>query len=173
MTDSLRDQLLKAGFKPAQKARPERKGPRKAPPGDRKRGKKPAGKPRRGNGGGDISLAAAYAAKARDERRADDLRKAEKMRLDAERKRQNDELQALLDGRTLNDPEADIPRHFQDGERITRIYVTGEQQQALAEGRLGIIKLRRRYLLAERDLVDRAASIKADAVIDLSGETEG
>lgn len=168
MTDSLRDQLLKAGFKPAQKARPERKGP----PKGRKRGKKATGKPRKRDGGGDISLAAAYAAKARDERKAEDVRKAEKMRLDAERKRQNDELQALLDGRTLNVPEADIPRHFQDGERITRIYVTGEQQEALAEGRLGIIKLRRRYLLAERDIVDKAATIKPDAVIDLSGETE-
>ena len=94
------------------------------------------------------------------------------MRIDAERKRQNDELQKLLDGKSLNDPNAEIARHFQDGERITRIYVNAEQQAGLAQGRLGIVKLRRRYWLVQRDVAGQAAKIKPDAVIDLSKEAE-
>lgn len=166
MTDSLRDQLIKAGFKPAPKPKPDHKGqPRK-----RKSGRGPGR--RRRDGGDDISLAAAYAAKQKAERRDEELDKAEKARRDAERKRQNDELQVLLDGKALNDAQADIPRHFQDGERITRLYVTADQQQGLADGRLGIVKLRRRYWLVEAEIARRAATIKPDAVIDLSAEIE-
>lgn len=166
MTDSLRDQLIKAGFKPAPKPKP--KTGRKASAGKAGRGGK---QPRRGRGS-DISLAAAYAAKEKASRKDQELRKAEKMRLDAERKRQNDQLQVLLDGKALNTSDADIPRHFQDGGRITRIYVTEEQQQGLAEGRLGIVKLRRRYWLVDQRIVEQAAGIKPDAVIDLSSEAD-
>lgn len=163
MTDSLKDQLIKAGFKPDSKPQSKPK-PRS---GSRKRGRRP------GNGGGsaeEISLAAAYAAKEKTEQREEATRKAEKMRLDAERKRQNDRLQALLEGKTRNDPEAEIPRHFRDGDRITRIYVTPEQQEGLAEGALGIVKLRRRYWLVRDEVAREAAKIKPDAVMDLSDE---
>lgn len=173
MSDSLRDQLIKAGFKPAARSKPGRKG--KPVPGKGK-GKGGSNGPnrssRRRNDGGDISLAAAYAAKRKAEHRDHELHKAEKMRLDAERKRQNDQLQALLEGKSLNDSSAEIPRHFQDGGRITRIYVTEDQQQGLADGRLGIVKLRRRYWLVEASIAGRAAKIKPDAVIDLSSEAE-
>lgn len=161
MTDSLKDQLIKAGFKASPKPKPKSR-PR---PKARKRGRKAAKE-----GGGEISLAAAYAAKEKTERGEEARRKAEKMRLDAERKRQNDALQALLDGKARNDPEAEIPRHFRDGDRITRIYVTPEQQQGLADGRLGIVKLRRRYWLVDDAVAREAAGIKPDAVMDLSGE---
>lgn len=169
MTESLRDQLIKAGFKPKPKPKTGQKPPGRA----RKRKAKGAGGKGTGRGKGDgqgISLAAAYAAKEKSEQRDQELRKAEKMRLDAERRRQNDKLRELLDGKALNDPNAEIARHFQDGERITRIYVTPEQQQGLADGNLGIVKLRRRYWLVGSDIARQASAIKPDAVIDLSNE---
>ncbi len=165
MTDSLKDQLLKAGFKPSPKPKP--KNPQKS---SRPRTRKRMRGPGKTDAGGEISLAAAYAAKEKTEQREDAARKAEKMRLDAERKRQNDQLQALLDGKARNDPEAEIARHFRDGDRITRIYVTPEQQKGLATGELGIVKLRRRYWLVEDRVAKQAAQIKPDAVMDLSGE---
>lgn len=165
MTDSLKDQLLKAGFKPAAKPKSKPK------PRPRARGRNPGRQPGKGRGGpGEISLAAAYAAKEKSEQSEEAMRKAEKMRLDAERKKQNDQLKALLEGRTHNDPEAEIPRHFRDGDRITRIYVTPEQQDGLADGSLGIVKLRRRYWLVSEEVARRAAKIKPDAVVDLSSE---
>lgn len=163
MTDSLKDQLIKAGFRPAPKPKPKAK----ARPKPRKRARASR---QGGPGGSEISLAAAYAAKEKTEQREEARRKAEKMRLDAERKRQNDELQALLKGKTHNDPEAEIPRHFRDGDRITRIYVTPEQQEGLARGSLGIVKLRRRYWLVAEQVARQAGRIKPDAVIDLSTE---
>lgn len=161
MTDSLKDQLMKAGFKPASKPKPK---PR---PKARKRARHPGKGPRTQE---EISLAAAYAAKEKTDQRENAARKAEKMRIDAQRKRQNDELQALLEGKTRNNPDAEIPRHFRDGDRITRIYVTPEQQAGLARGDLGIVKLRRRYWLVNASVARQAAKIKPDAVMDLSSE---
>lgn len=165
MTDSLKDQLIKAGFKAAPKQKPKQKSKPRPKTGKRQRHSEKAG-----NGAGEISLAAAYAAKEKTEHREEATRKAEKMRLDAERKRQNDQLQVLLEGQTRNDPDAEIARHFRDGDRITRIYVTSEQQAGLAEGRLGIVKLRRRYWLVPEEVARQAAKIKPDAVMDLSSE---
>lgn len=159
MSNSLREQLIKAGLRPAKKKKPARK-----------RGTGRAGK--RGDGSREMSLASAYAAREREERRREAQRKRDKQREDAIRQRQNRELEALLEGRTLNDPDAEIPRHFRDGERITRIYVTGAQRDLLAENRLGIVKLRRRYFLVDPETLEAATRVKPDCVVDLSGEAE-
>lgn len=165
MADSLREQLIKAGFKPSAKAAPKKPRNRGGKAKGRRGGKRAANDP-------NISLEQAYAIREKQEQRADLERKRAKMREDAKRKAQNDKLQALLGDRACNDPEAEIPRHFRDGDRITRIYVTESQRDALAEGRLGIVKLRRRYLLVDAEIVAEAARIKADAVVDLSEEPE-
>lgn len=167
MTDSLKDQLIKAGFKAPPKPKPKPKSAPRKGPGARRRSRR-SGK--EADAHGEISLAAAYAAKQKTEQNDEAKRKSEKMRLDAERKRQNDQLQALLEGKARNDPEAEIPRHFQDGDRITRIYVTPDQQAGLARGALGIVKLRRRYWLVDDEVARQAAKIKPDAVMDLSSE---
>lgn len=155
MSESLRDQLLKAGLKQrsgaACKPTPRRQKPLKTR---------------------DIDLARAYAARHKAETKEKLEQRQTKARRNAERKKQNDALTTLLKDSALNDPQAEIARHFMDGNRITRIYVTELQRRQLAGGHIGIVKLRGRYLLIDANKFGRIRKIKSDALIDLSGETD-
>ncbi|WP_066096356.1 DUF2058 domain-containing protein [Xanthomonas massiliensis] len=178
MSDSLRDQLMGLGFKPA--PRPERKpegrrpdrpgkpaahagkggdGPHKPGPG-----KGPGRSAARGAGKAprsreEIDLAKAYAIRAQKEKQE----RIEAERLKQEEARQRREarakLEALLKDKALNQAEAEIARHFPYGGKIKRIYVTAEQLKALNAGALGVVQLNGRYLL-----VDAAALAEVEAV---------
>lgn len=168
MTDSLRDQLLGLGFKPAPKpSKPERpaggaaKG--KHGHGARKDGKGQAPQKRRAPAGG-MDLGKAYAMRAEQE-------KAE--RIEAERVRQEEarlrreareKLVAFLDGKSLNVVDADIARHFEYGGKIKRIYVTAEQLPRLNAGELGVVQLNGRYLLVDAATLEESARIFAPSV---------
>ena len=177
MSDSIRDQLLGMGFKPAPK--PERKpDPRKPGPGGRgqrpaaateaikpgKPGKpraerRPSGPARAGRSQEDIDLAKAYAIRAqkeKDERLAAEAAKQEAARLRREAKAKFD---AFIAGKALNVESAEIARHFEYGGKIKRVYVTAEQLKALNAGALGVVQLNGRYLL-----VDAATLAEAEAV---------
>ncbi len=173
MTDSLRDQLLGLGFKPAPKPerKPERKPDRRPDPkqaprqaGRQGQGGKPArgphpaqGKPARSRE--EMDLAKAYAIRAqkeRDERIEAERLKQEEARLRREAKAKVDE---LLTGKSLNDPNADIARHFPYGGKIKRIHVTAEQLKALNAGELGVVQQNGRYLLVTVALLVEAESI--------------
>ena len=188
MSDSLRDQLLGLGFKPAPK--PERPaqpksgkkptgpgGPsrpdagRSAKPADKKSPHGPArhrqaphgqgqGKPRTRE---DIDLAKAYAIRAqreKDERIAAEAAKQEEAR---KRREARARLAELVKDKALNDPAADIARHFPYGGKIKRIYVTEVQLKALNAGELRVLQMDGRYLL-----VDAALLAEAEAVFEPS-----
>ncbi|MEJ2788191.1 MULTISPECIES: DUF2058 family protein [unclassified Pseudoxanthomonas] len=181
MTDSLRDQLLGLGFKPAPK--PERKPDRR--PDQRRDAQKPTGKgaahpkpghggkPRPPQGGGkprpkrsqeDIDLAKAYAIRAqreKDERIEAERVKQEEARL---RREARAKLDAFLQDKGLNDAEADIARHFPYGGKIKRIYVNAEQLKALNAGELGVVQQNGRYLLVTAAVLAEAEAIFAPAV---------
>ena len=176
MSDSLRDQLLGLGFKPAPKPerKPEARKPDARRPGPRPPGKGAAPAPRTGPGGKprpsqgqsrnprsqeEIDLAKAYAIRAqreKDERIEAERVKQEEARLRREAKAK---LEAFLKDKALNDAEADIARHFPYGGKIKRIYVNAEQLKALNAGALGVVQLNGRYLL-----VDAATLAEAEAV---------
>ncbi|WP_448671226.1 DUF2058 domain-containing protein [Pseudoxanthomonas mexicana] len=180
MSDSLRDQLLGLGFKPAPK--PERK-PEARKPDARRPGPRPPGKgaapPRTGPGGKprpsqgqsrkprsqeEIDLAKAYAIRAqreKDERIEAERVKQEEARLRREAKAK---LEAFLKDKALNDAEADIARHFPYGGKIKRIYVNAEQLKALNAGELGVVQQNGRYLLVTSDVLAEAERIFAAAV---------
>ena len=180
MSDSLRDQLLGLGFKPAPK--PERK-PEARKPDARRPGPRPPGKgaapPRTGPGGKprpsqgqsrkprsqeEIDLAKAYAIRAqreKDERIEAERVKQEEARLRREAKAK---LEAFLKDKALNDAEADIARHFPYGGKIKRIYVNAEQLKALNAGELGVVQQNGRYLLVTSDVLAEAETIFAAAV---------
>ena len=176
MSDSLRDQLLGLGFKPAPKPAREQtpgqgRGPGK-PPG--KAGAKPAGaKPPAGGqrkGGRpartreDIDLAKAYAIRAqkeKDERIAAERRKQEEAR---QRREARAKLEAFLEDKALNDAEAEIARHFPYGGKIKRIYVNADQLRALNAGELGVVQLNGRYLLVTAAVLAEAEAIFAASV---------
>ena len=172
MSDSLRDQLLGLGFKPAPKpqreARPARGTAAPAPaPQNRNRGQD---KPRPGQGRkparerSDIDLAKAYAIRAQKEKDA---------RIEAERLKQEEarlrrearaKLAELLQGKALNDEAAEIARHFEYGGKIKRIYVTAEQLKALNAGELGVVQVNGRYLLVAATVLAEAEAVFAPAV---------
>ena len=181
MSESLRDQLLGLGFKPAPKPerKPEARKPDARRPGPRPPGKGAAPAPRTGPGGKprpsqgqsrkprsqeEIDLAKAYAIRAqreKDERIEAERVKQEEARLRREAKAK---LEAFLKDKALNDAEADIARHFPYGGKIKRIYVNAEQLKALNAGELGVVQQNGRYLLVTSDVLAEAEAIFAAAV---------
>ena len=179
MSDSLRDQLLGLGFKPAPK--PERHAsqrPKTGQPEARKpqpgKGGRGAGKPVRAQAGlpvdkparprGEFDLAKAYALRAqkeKDERIEAERLKQEEARLRREAKAK---LEALLKDKALNDAGADIARHFPYGGKIKRIYVNAAQLKQLNAGELGVVQLNGRYLLVDAATLAEAENTFAQAV---------
>ncbi|MBP6799200.1 MAG: DUF2058 family protein [Luteimonas sp.] len=172
MSDSLRDQLLGLGFKPAPKpqreARPARGTAAPAPaPQNRNRGQD---KPRPGQGRkparerSDIDLAKAYAIRAQKEK--DERIEAERLKQEEARLRREAraKLAELLQGKALNDEAAEIARHFEYGGKIKRIYVTAEQLKALNAGELGVVQVNGRYLLVAATVLAEAEAVFAPAV---------
>jgi len=182
MSDSLRDQLLGLGFQSAPKS--ERKPERKPEPKPRHQpvrssnatpqsqrgvtaqpgtGRAHAGlnKPRTRE---DIDLAKAYAIRAQREK--DERIEAERQKQEEARRRREakTQLAELLQGRALNDPAAEIARHFDYGDKIKRVYVTATQLKALNAGELGVVQLDGRYLLIDAALLAQAEAIFAPAI---------
>lgn len=194
MSDNIRDQLLGLGFKPAPKPerKPEvrRDGRPQGKPGQgrpQQAGNKPAhaGKPAQhgkpGNAGKpgqgrpqsgprkprsqeDIDLAKAYAIRAqkeKDERIQAEQAKQEEARLRREARAKLDE---LIKDKGLNDPNADIARHFPYGGKIKRVYVNAEQLKALNAGELGVLQQNGRYLLVTAEVLAQAEQVFAQSV---------
>lgn len=202
MSDTLRDQLLGLGFKPAPK--PERKPdarpaarPHGGKPahagkpgqdgrrqGDNKHGGKPGqGRPAQagrgpaaqGRGGApgsgkpqrsreEIDLAKAYAIRAQREK--DERIEAERLKQEEARQRREAraKLEELLKDKSLNDPNADIARHFPYGGKIKRVYVNAEQLKALNAGELGVLQLNGRYVLVTAAMLLEAEAVFAPSV---------
>jgi uncharacterized protein YaiL (DUF2058 family) len=166
MGDTLKDQLLALGFKAPPKAPVA--APRPAvPPGRTKDGGGPRREPRQARPPGprEPDLAQAWAARARDERdqREQARREAEEQaRVKRERKRQ---LQALLEGKDLNDAAAELARHFPQGGKIRRVYVTAAQLALLNRGELGVLQHLGRYVLVERAVALEAAGVSPDCLL--------
>ena len=186
MSDSLRDQLLGLGFKAPPK--PERK-PQQNPAGpsnrrnDARPGNRPPGGPRtqRSDAGAapsaksgkphgkprtreDIDLAKAYAIRAQREK--DERIEAERVKQEQARERREAraKLADFLKDKGLNDPAAEIARHFDYGGKIKRIYVNELQLKALNAGELGVVQLDGRYVLVEAAILVQAEAIFAPAV---------
>lgn len=163
MSDSLRDQLLKAGF--SQKAKPEqRPKPSQRPSPRPPQGGKTAPKPPR-QGQGEIDLAKAYALRDRNDREARQREQREAERRAREKKERKQKLATLLGGKALNDAAAEIPRHFPHTNKIRRIYVTAEQLPRLNGGELAIVQFAGRYLLVARETALAAQAIDAEALV--------
>ena len=188
MSDSLRDQLLGLGFKPAPKPEPQKNPGRKPEGRPERRPERPhpqarrpdnQGKPQQrkqpagqGNPGSrpspqqatprsreDIDLAKAYAIRAQREK--DERIEAERVRQEEARVRREAKakLAEFLKDKALNDATADIARHFPYGGKIKRVHVTEAQLKALNAGELGVVQDGGRYLL-----VDAATLAEAEAI---------
>jgi uncharacterized protein YaiL (DUF2058 family) len=192
MSNSLRDKLVGLGFKaPEPEPRPERRserppgaGPRsdgdKRPARDARSGERRDGRPPRDGrpardarpapGGGkprtreDIDLAKAYAIRAqreKEERIAAEAARQEEARV---RRVAKAALAEFVKDKGLNDPAAEIARHFPYGGKIKRVYVNADQLKALNAGELGVLQLDGRYLLVTAAVLAEAEAIFAPAV---------
>ena len=177
MSDSLRDQLLGLGFKPAPNAdrktndKPGCKSGQQAVahrghgrPQTRAAGKPPPRPQREPRTGSEMDLARAYAIRAQKEK--DERIEAERLKQEQARERREAKarLAELLKDRALNDPAAEIARHFDYGGKIKRIHVTPAQLKALNAGELGVVQLDGRYLLVTAELLGQCEAIFAPAI---------
>ncbi|MEJ7746710.1 MAG: DUF2058 family protein [Luteimonas sp.] len=112
----------------------------------------------------EIDLAKAYAIRAQKEK--DERIQAERLKQDEARLRREAKarLSELLKDKALNDPAAEIARHFNYGGKIKRVHVTEEQLKALNAGELGVVQLDGRYLLIAASLMTEAEMIFAPAI---------
>lgn len=170
MSDSLRDQLLKAGFVPA--ARPVRAKQRKeATRNDAARSTAPGDRARTSRGerahrpSAEMDLARAWSLRERSEREERDRARRESEALARQKKERRQKLAALLAGKVLNDEAADIARHFPHGRKISRIWVTGEQLKALNGGELAVVQQQGRFVLVTRETGAQAVAIDPDALV--------
>jgi uncharacterized protein YaiL (DUF2058 family) len=150
MSDSLRDQLMGLGFKPAPKPAKPAHDTQRRPQDAPRKPQHPSGKlptPHKKRSGGEMDLAKAYAIRAHKEK--DERIAAESERqAEAARKREGKlKLAELLKASTLNDAKAEIARHFEYGGKIRRIYVSADQLKALNAGALGVVQQGGRYHL--------------------------
>lgn len=173
--DTLRDQLLNLGFKPSSRPGPGDGKKAKMPPRDGRTGKRhgPASAASASPSGrreskhryrDDIDLAKAYAIRAQKEK--DERIEAERLKQEQARQRREAKarLAESLQGQALNDPNAEIARHFTYGGKIKRIYVNPEQLRQLNAGQLGVVQLDGRYLLVSAQALARAEALFAPAI---------
>jgi uncharacterized protein YaiL (DUF2058 family) len=159
MSESLHDQLLKAGFvkKSVEKPRPTAAGKPKthvhARPQPTKRNE------------AEIDLARAYAQRANIERSEREQAQREAERIAREKKERKQKLTTLLADKALNSADADVPRHFPHGNKIRRIYCTKEQLENLNRGDLAVVQLAGRYLLVTREIAMQAQSIQPESLV--------
>lgn len=159
MSESLRDQLLKSGLvRPVKsESRPDRT------PRPRASVNPSARSPRREPA--EIDLAKAYALRDQTEREQRELEQREAEQRARDKKERKQKLSVLLSGTTLNDANAELPRHFPYLNRIRRIYVTQEQFPRLNGGELAVVQFAGRYLLVTRETALAVQAISAEALV--------
>jgi uncharacterized protein YaiL (DUF2058 family) len=160
MSESLRDQLLKAGL--GNKPKPET---RTHAPKQQARPPAPKAPVRPVPKESEVDLARAYAQRAQAERAERERAQREAERVARERKERKQKLATLLTGKALNSDAADVPRHFPHGNKIRRIYCTKEQLEKLNRGDLAIVQLAGRYLLVEREIALQAQATQSEALV--------
>ena len=157
MASSFKDQLLVLGFKTSPK--PELAGRHVSNP-PAKRTHEPSRKAKHADSGRkgppksqqEIDLAKAFALRNQQEKREREAAEREKQEAAQHKKLAKETVAGLLDGQTLNAPDAEIPRHFSYGGKIKRLYVTPAQLSALNAGELGVVQFNGRYCLVSKDV---------------------
>jgi uncharacterized protein YaiL (DUF2058 family) len=151
MSESLRDQLLKAGFKPSPKPKPHKPHQSKAEP---HKPRVPA----------EPDLAQAFALRAKLERAEREAAEHEARQKAAAKKERKRKLQELLGGKPVNREDAELVRNFEFAGKIRRVYVTAAQLDEVNRGALGIVMHNGRALLVAREVALAAQAIAPESV---------
>lgn len=152
MGNSLQDQLLKAGLASKKQVQKNATDKKKR----RKQGKQADHD--------EISLAKAYAVKAKQEKQAHDKALNEKLELERKRREANKTVQDLVKKHALNAENADIARFFQFGNKIRKLYLTKAQQKDLNANQSGIVHFKGRFYLLALEHFLKAQTVKPESV---------
>lgn len=164
MADSLQDQLLALGLAKDRKSARKHK-PRK------NRGQSRSATPTQvDKNRGEMSLDKAWALREKEEKRSAAQRRARKIEEDRKRREINKAIKAIVESHRLNRADAEVARNFLYRERIRKVYVTPDQNKALASGELGLVYLSGGYHLLPAERVEAVRKIAADHVVDLGGD---
>jgi uncharacterized protein YaiL (DUF2058 family) len=161
MGDSLQDQLLALGLA---KDKPPKRGKKKA-------ARRPGGRPPQvRKASGEMSLDKAWALREKEEKRSAEQRRVRKIEEDRKRREINKAIKAIVEANRANRADAEVARNFLYRERIRKVYVTPEQNRALASGELGLVYLSGGYHVLAAEHVEAVRKIAADHVVDLGGD---
>ncbi|MCF6226725.1 MAG: DUF2058 domain-containing protein [Xanthomonadales bacterium] len=160
MTESLRDQLLKAGLAKPKVARKQPTRQHRKPVNKKPVNKKPR----------EVSdLAQAWQARAKDEKDSAKKRSGLKQAEQKRRREINNKIVRLLDSGKQNKDTADISRNFSHFGKIRKIMVDKPQLEQLNSGSLGVIYLRGRYYLVDAAIAVEVKKMSPQHVPDLQG----
>jgi len=151
MSESLRDQLLKAGFKPS-------------PPVKQNKAVRQKPEPHKARAPAEPDLAHAFALRTKVERAEREAAEREAREKAAARKERKRRLQALLSGKVLNRDDAEQVRNFEFAGKIRRLYVTKEQLAQVNVGELGVVMHGGHALLVTREVALAAQAIAPEAI---------
>ena len=168
MAQSLQDQLLKAGLvteKQVKDSRRKDKGARKA--------KKPPKNARPPQAKSVVPTAEQAASPATEREREIARQRAAKVardralnqdrQADRERKARRAQARQLIEQQSRNDAAADLPYNFQRGKKIKRLYVTGDQREALLAGRLAVLGIEGTAHVMTPEAAERVLALAPDA----------
>lgn len=175
MTSSLKDQLLQLGFKKPEpqprvherKPKPDakgRSGDRRSADGQSRRRQNDTPTGRDGRSQEEIDLAKAYALRRQHEKNEQQRLERERAAETQRRREARQKLATLLQGKVLNDPKAELPRHFEYGGKIRRVYVTADQLRAVNAGELAVLQVAGRYQLVDLDIAGQADQLQPGCI---------
>ncbi len=155
---SLQDQLVEAGLASKSQAKRSRKKPKPR----RKQGGRGATQAGSGHAkaSDDVSLAAAYAARAKDEKLSGKRQQME----DERRRKINIQLKGLIEPAAQNKPDGQVERYLEFKGKIRKLYVTQEQQDSLSRGDLGVVYLQGRHFVVAAAVIEQVRAIQAENI---------
>jgi len=155
VSNSLQDQLLKAGLVNAQKLK-------QIKTDKRKENKRTDGNPQ-------VMAEIRQRLQAQSEEKARHDRELNRQREEEMRRREEENaIRQLIHSQRLPRAGADIAFNFQDGNRLRRLYVTGEQQRALVAGRLALVRQDAEVELVPRLLAEKLLAKNPALVVVLN-----
>lgn len=153
MSDSLRDQLLKAGLVNKSQIQQAKRQKRVQP-------KKKKGQP--------TSLAESYAARRALEKAEKDRELNRQRQEKAARKARMAEIRQLTEQNCLPKVEGDDYYNFTDDKKVGRIAVTADLREKIIGGQLNIVRYRGSYVLVPASIGTRIREREASMVIDIN-----
>ncbi len=116
-----------------------------------------------------LTLEQAYILREQQSRTEAEAAKESKRLADLKRRQINNAIKAIVQPYRLNDPAAELARHFIYKERIRKVNVTLEQFKAINAGQLGLVYLSGGYHVLSSKHVDQVRMLSLEHVPDLSG----